>query len=1216
MTAAKNRRALLTGIALLVATTGSLLITGCKEKPASKPPTPPAPTPALNAAATPPEPEIRELTLLFPDSEPLAPKSSPTLLPKVTLEVARPKIIGFEYEVKSEGTASAVVRPANFYAYDAAGKELRKDWIDYRFGELAVTAGPEWHRGRFEVMVLPGTASVALELAITPVAITNLQQLKLDQPGNQAVASQSQPGVPQILLRNLRVVQGGFDPDAIFPGAPYLPWIEGLKANREYAAKMRFADAEWRDLAPRYLWANWLPKIALSKGDPEHWRRQVQPYLDLSPEALAALFPSQPPVLKMGFEFPTVDDLSLGGLTWEPSHPDQLRRADGTVFMPDAEFQATGSADYVAPNGQRGALPYRETAGPGGKVTREYRDAVLARAKVNTMLRAAFAMAVLYRITGDEACAIRAGVILDAFAKAVPGWPNIGTAEGAEGEIFSPADPGEYRGWMRFVLGGWYPPSTGSMTWLAKTYDLIKDAPVWDRVNQAVGSDARDRIAAGFLYVMRESLLRDAYFRFSPWALYHNTTGLQIEAMIAVGRAIGSPDLIHYAVRKLDQAATHYLMADGSFPESPTYGHDQIGSYKRIYDALKGYCDPSGYVSSLDGTRFDNFTPEGRFPLFDRAVKILDRQVFPDGSVWSLADSWPQDPKPEIARPASAWIMPDFGHAVLGRGKGRDAIESHLEYSGFDNHSHKDTLNLTLWAYGDELVSDIGYTHFGGYTVSAISHNLVLVDGRDQNFFLIRRNDLMTWAGHPDLTQVTQVQQGNPPSNPQASIYRRALVSVPFGAGREAVLDLFEVKGGKRHEWMANGAAAYAQNLATSLVPERTLGSLAPDEKLVTDPGKFPLKSPMPGGERLDHLYGVFRNASVGKNDRPWQATMTAAPPVAPGMPGAFARAMSKEAKPGLRLHWLAPLDGEAIFCEAPRHRYANEQSIWAKEAAFTKWWNENLMKKIIVRREGEKLDSLFFAVWEPFQGGQAPWLQQVENLPVAPANEGAAARLQAGNDTATVLYRKPEATGEVTAGDLRSTARFAVHRRVGDWEFLELVDGVSVAAGPTAIEISPWPELQIVTQGMTGKGETYLDVSGDLSAYPASTDAQPHAGTEIRLQQPGQASWWLPLARVENPGKEGGRLVFQCELGFRYDPASATLQERFYPFRTIGGKASIFLPAHAALKWRTGGPDLPEAQVLSTAPVMIRYGSVATPVKPTAGWLALPSPKPINPHQ
>jgi hypothetical protein len=387
-------------------------------------------------------------------------------------------------------------------------------------------------------------------------------------------------------------------------------------------------------------------------------------------------------------------------------------------------------------------------------------------------------------------------------------------------------------------------------------------------------------------------------------------------------------------------------------------------------------------------------------------------------------------------------------------------------------------------------------------------------------------------------------------------------------------------------------------------VPERTLESLARDGKLVTDPHSLPVR--LPGREPLNAWYGIFRNAKISKNDRPWLATMTAAPPVAPGTPGAFERAMSKEPKPGLRLHWLAPLDGEAIFCETPRHRYANEKELWRNKEAFTKWWNENLMPKIIVRREGAKLDSLFFAIWEPFQGGQEPWLQEVKTLPLQPANDGAAASLQAGNDSATMLYRKPEATGEATAADLRSTARFAIHRSAGDWEFLELVDGPMVATGQVELEVTPWPELQILSQGVTEKGEAYLDVSGDLSAYPSMTDKQPHAGMDIRLQQVGQASWWLPLARIENPGKEGGRMIFQRELGFRYDPASAILEEQFFPYRTTAGKAAITLPLHAALKWQrgsTGGVGLAEAQVLTSAPAVIRRGSNTIPVAPTVGW-------------
>jgi hypothetical protein len=1161
--------------------------------------------PATTSTQTPPVFNRQEIGLLYPASQPLKLTAQTTRLPEVKIALQQPEIIGFEYEIQATGKQLGLVRPSYFYAYDEAGKEIRKDWIDYRYGELGVSAGAGWSRGRFEVMLMPEVVTVVLELTTVPLTLTSEQVLKIDQPHHESVAKVSSAKPPTILLRNFRIIKGGFAPEAIFPGAPYLPWIANLKADRTFASKMSFADASLQNLAPKYLWAYWTPKIALSKTEPEHWRRELQPYLDLSLVDLLAVFPKNPPILKIGLNFKMSDSLSVDGFTWSPARPDELCNKDGKWFWPDKEFVASGNAEYLAPNGQRGVFAYREAESKGDHHKlgggREYRDAKLTQIKVCSMLRAAFALAVFHRVTGEQKYAERAGVILAAFARAVPGWPNFGTGEGAEKQIPSPQAPHDYNSWFSFVLGGWYTPSTGTMTWLAKTYDLIKEAPVWEAVDQALEEDGRDRIASGFLHVMRESLRRDAYFRFLPFRLYHNTTGGQINAMIAVGRAIGCPELIHYAVNKLDQAVRHYVMADGSFPETPTYGHDQIISYNKIYQSLTGYSDPAGFVSRLDGKRFDTFSALWRYPLFDRAVEMLDRQVFPDGSIWSLADSWPENPKPAIAHPAKAWFMSDFGHAVLGRGEKSDAIEAHLEYSGFDNHSHKDTLNLTLWAYGDELVSDIGYTHFGGYPSSAINHNLVVVDGRNQNFFLIRRNDLMTWSAGPDLSQVAQVQQGNPPSNPQASVYRRSLISIPFGLGREAVLDLFEVQGGKRHEWMANGSATYAQELSTSLVPGRTLASLAPDGKVMTDPHRFKVHLPAPGGERLDDLYGVFRNAKVGKNDCPWQATLTAAPPVAPGTPGAFARAMSKEAKPGLRLHWLAPLDGEAIFCEAPRHRYANESSIWGKDADFTKWWNENLMQKIIVRREGNNLDSLFFAIWEPFKGGQQAWLDQVTSLPLTPADSGTAALLRSGNDAATVIYRKPECAKELSTGDLHSSARFVIHRRVGDWEYLELIEGKSVATDYVGIELTPWPELRILGQGQSAQSEYYLEVSGDLSAYPPSATQQPHAGMDIRFQQSGQAAWWLPLVRIENPGKTGARLIFNRELGFQYDSSSGLLEEKFYPYRTTGGKATITLPLHAALKWRFDEPK--NAKVLSSGPALIRRGSNTTPVPPTVGW-------------
>lgn len=78
------------------------------------------------------------------------------------------------------------------------------------------------------------------------------------------------------------------------------------------------------------------------------------------------------------------------------------------------------------------------------------------------------------------------------------------------------------------------------------------------------------------------------------------------------------------------------------------------------------------------------------------------------------------------------------GYAILRSGWERDA-----NYLAFDagppgnSHVHQDKLNVILWAYGRELLYDIGISQYDtskwrAYSVDTHSHNTVMVDGRPQ----------------------------------------------------------------------------------------------------------------------------------------------------------------------------------------------------------------------------------------------------------------------------------------------------------------------------------------------------------------------------------------------------------------------------------------------------------------------------------------------------
>jgi len=1121
--------------------------------------------------------------------------SNSLTLPRFTIPDEREEIYGIAFDVRS--AVPCMVRPSWIRLFDRAGETVRELWIDYRYGDLPVASGPGWQTGRVEFMAKRNVAQIELQLWAA--------------------------GRQQVELRNVRLICGGFAPDSVFAPAPYLPWIESLRAGRAYAQATPLVDVKITPAEKRRIsiWFDWLPDIILAPETVEYLEDAISTYMALPLPELIALMPARRP---FAFDY---NSCKKRRFSWDPRTPDVITRADGTVFDFAAKYPVTGREKAVAPNGKVTDYPYHEPEKADaryGRYTvgnRIYLDQFLTTVKCRELCRTAYTMAVLARTTGKQEYALRSAAILWALSRRIPDWPVFGR-KGQEPVRF--LSPDSYDDWMAFVLSfvsiddhneaGWYTVATSKLSWLARNFDLIKNTPVWQALSAHTSPDPRADIENALLYVAQRSLKRDASLRYSPWMLYHNTTPGQIRGLMDVGRAVGCPELVHYGVNKARAILQHALMADGMFPESVSYLHDLIGSFRTIFEHFDGYSDPPGYVSKLDGVRFDRFDADSELPLFGSARGLLDRLRFPDGTLLSVHDTWSYTTSPVPAKwlkeyersPTDSLLLPDFGHAVQGWGAAPNWIETHLHYSGCHNHGHLDMLNLTLWAYGDELVSDLGYTHLGAYPCETPSHNLVVIDGCNQEQYLVQRGDLLVWFATRGAAQVMQAAQDRNPAYNSAQRYRRGVVTIPFAPGRDAIVDFFEVTGGSRHEWMANGCADYAQTVETNLNQTDVLDNLAENGGATTRPVRIKARISEIAGKKALH-YGAFRHARRCSNAKPWQVTMTAAPPVAADTPGAGPRAYSRETKPGLRLHWIAPRDGEVFLAEAPRNRYSGEHHH--KEEAI-KAWADRRMPKIIVRRDGRYLDSTFVAVWEPFL--QAPWLAEVAALPAINPEDGLGVLLRGEHGQAKVLYRRPESAARLVVNGFASDAQFAVLRDYGDDRHaVDVYQGAHVVAGDVTAQLSPWPSLPVIGQGEE-HGAPYLLVEGALDGYPTDPEKQPHAGGFVKFVQESHASWWLPLQRLEKNEDGACRLYLARTIGFAYDARLERLQERFYPFRTLSGKAAVVLPSTMNLEWGDLAGDQVQLRLRLTANARLTLAGVpdaeAVRMRPRAAatWMPL----------
>ena len=1075
------------------------------------------------------------------------------------LDPSAERVHGVAFEVRGE--PGAIVEVRSYKTLCGDGSLRHGELIGHLVSDSPVITDT-WETKRIELLVKKRSATLSLEFALVG-----------DRPAE---------------MRNVRLFPGGFRENPPLPEAPYVDWIESLRANHEFASRCPLV--EFSDGGDDTFGSCGNRHVYISDARQKKLETAIAPYMRISALQLAALMPSHRPFKFHGGRWGTALAWVNGPprkpvkrvFSWRPDRPGLLFNQDGTVFDLAKAFPVHGHEEVVTPSGRLQRYAYHDTDKSDEiyEGRRIYHDEFVTTAAVNSLVGAGYTMAGLYRKTGDREYGLRSAAVFWAFARAMADWPVFGqpgyNSHRREQRFYPP----DHYGVWSYIFGGgwgetWYVMASCHLLLPAYYYDLIRDAPVWTELSDLTETDARTEAATGLLRAAQMILKRDADSRYSPYLFFHNLSGGPHRSLVQIGRAVGCPELVHYAVRKIVGTFRMRFMVDGVFPESFHYSTDQIGRQQQALQQLEGYSDPPGFRCQVDGSHLDAFDLATSVPEITRIMRVYHRQTYPDGSPHTVHDSWsltsyPRDESWQKQFPPRArvepFLMPAYGHAILGRGRAPKRIESHLHFSGFYNHGHFDMLNLILWAYGDELASDVGYTHIGQYGVTSLSHNLVIVDRSVQK--RTGAGGLLSWHARDGGCQVVQADQGARPAYPQCRIYRRALVLIPLPTGRNAVLDIFEVSGGDRHEWMANGCADYAQTVSSNLPQGMELDNLAADGVALTDPcpkGWSAQQRDQYGSPSA--YYGSFRNATVSDLTTPWQVTMRPGPPASPDSLSAGDRAKSNAAKPGLRLHWFAPCDGEAILCEAPRNRYLKE--IYNKGDASQAWAGDR-MPKVIVRRTGQALSSTFAALWEPFH--DRPFLEEV--VPLADlAGEGLGVEIKAETARCTVLYLPPESHERLSASGLAGDGRFTVRSETKGETSLDLFDGTAIECSSLSARVKTYPPLPVTGLKREKIGHV-IALAGALDGYPESVACQPHAGEYICFRHENNAPRWLKLARIEKDG-ENTRLVLDGDPGFTFDADRRILQETCFPLGVHIGAARVVLPSWINLRWAKPKPSV-----------------------------------------
>ena len=384
---------------------------------------------------------------------------------------------------------------------------------------------------------------------------------------------------------------------------------------------------------------------------------------------------------------------------------------------------------------------------------------------------------------------------------------------------------------------------SGFVRHVVEAYDFTCTAR--EAGGRPVYSDADRRL------IERDLLLESTLLLVCDKGINNKSVGNRTAAAL-VGLAVGHPGLVRFGWEGFEQTVADWFLPDGTTSESPAYATMTLGNTWDMPQALRGYSDPESYrdvagqrrtaVDLYHGTAYgkvwenmyrglqgnllypayaDSYRTSGlgsnfvelmvaNYPERPEYLALLKEQIGPelDHGYAPLALYY-REPGLE-KKPAPTITLPDWVSADLRIGhlrSGRDGRESLLLLSAshWGGHHHQDSLNLTYWKQGAEVLSDLGYLwdHPRKHeTLRTLAHNTVLLDEQEQ-LTKERGGDVQFFRATPHV----KVMQASSRAYAAAKTYRRTSAVVDHGDGKTYVVDFFRVQGGRQQDYVFHASA-------------------------------------------------------------------------------------------------------------------------------------------------------------------------------------------------------------------------------------------------------------------------------------------------------------------------------------------------------------------------------------------------------------------------
>ncbi|MCK5802839.1 MAG: heparinase II/III family protein, partial [Lentisphaeria bacterium] len=354
--------------------------------------------------------------------------------------------------------------------------------------------------------------------------------------------------------------------------------------------------------------------------------------------------------------------------------------------------------------------------------------------------------------------------------------------------------------------------------------------------------------------------------------------------------------------------------------------------------------------------------------------------------------------------------MGRYGQGVLQTG-GDDPAHGRaiwMHYGHHLGHSHRDNLNLGLYACNISMLPDLGYPEYcegrpkqRAWTANTISHNTLLVGDAMQEYSPGGKIKLFA-----DIAPLRVLDVTSPGAYRVCTVYRRTVALIDVSPDNSYVLDIFRARGGTNHRLLYQGPAQTAHMEGIEMLPQPTGTFAGPDIEpdRVNTNGK---RDPFLYNSGFSYLWDVERSSGA------------VSVPYTVDWKGEDRRGrIKKGSEPHLRLHALTACDEVALASgQPPPNKAGNPKSL----------------RKLIQSRLGDNMRSQFATVLEPYE--TTPFIRRVRRLGVehaADKNDVVAIEVELIDGTSDVLISCREPTAVHVESDIAFVGVFGMVRRVG----------------------------------------------------------------------------------------------------------------------------------------------------------------------------------------